>query len=64
VHLPRQPSFDHGVVSFLWALFFGAFLYFGSLAVGVAAGTAIVVAVVSACAIFLVVRIYGDPARP
>lgn len=60
MHIPRPPSFDHGVISFVWALFFGLFIFFGLKAVGVSAATAFVVAVVSAGAIFLFVRIYGE----
>ena len=60
MHPPRPPAFDHGVVSFLWALFLGLFIWVGQLAVGVAQVTALVVAVVSAFGIFLFVRIYGD----
>ena len=31
----RLPAFDHELVSALWAVFFGAFIYFGSVSVGV-----------------------------
>ena len=43
-HVPRPPSFDHGFISFLWAVGLGAFIYFGSVAVGVSSGTAFVFA--------------------
>ena len=33
MHL-RPPSIDHGVTSFLWALFFGLFIWIGGSAVG------------------------------
>ncbi len=33
MHL-RSPAFDHGVISFLWALFFGLFIWIGGSAVG------------------------------
>lgn len=56
----RPPSIDHGVVSFLWALGLGLFIWAGLLAVGASGATAFVVAVVAAGAIFLFVRIYGE----
>jgi hypothetical protein len=62
VHL-RPPSIDRGVVSFLWALFFFLFLWFGMMAVDVSKGTAFVLAAVAGGAIFLYVRIFGDPRR-
>jgi len=43
-HMPRPPSVDHGVISFLWAVGLGAYVYFGSLAVGISAGTAFIFA--------------------
>ena len=33
MHL-RPPSIDHGITSFLWALFFGLFIWIGGRAVG------------------------------
>jgi len=62
VHI-RPPSIDRGVVSFLWALFFFLFLWLGMIAVEVSKGTAFVLAAVAAGAIFLYVRIFGDPRR-
>ena len=59
MHL-RPPSIDKGVTSFLWALFFGLFLFFGSVAVGVDRGTAFILSAVAAGAIFLYIRIYGE----
>jgi hypothetical protein len=58
VHL-RQPSIDHGVRSFIWAVVFFLFLYFGAVAVGVTRGTAFLVALVLAFLIFLFVRTRG-----
>ena len=63
-HVPRPPSVDHGVISFLWALGFGVFIYFGSIAVGVSSGSAFIFAAVSAFAIFLFVRIFGEEVPP
>jgi len=58
VHL-RQPSIDHGVRSFIWAVVFFLFLYFGADAIGVTRGTAFLVALVSGFLIFLFVRTRG-----
>jgi hypothetical protein len=65
MHL-RAPSIDHGVQSFLWALVFFLFLWFGMLAVGVSGATAFVLALVLGVLIFLFIRIFGedDLARP
>jgi len=63
-HMPRPPSIDHGVISFLWAVGLGAYIYFGSLAVGVSSGTAFVFAALAAFAIFLYVRIFGEDTPP
>jgi hypothetical protein len=62
VHI-RPPSIDRGVVSFLWAVFFFLFLWLGLIAVGVSKGTAFVLAAVAGGAIFLYVRVFGDPRR-
>jgi hypothetical protein len=59
MHL-RAPSVDRGVQSFLWAVVFFLFLYFGMLAIQVAKGTAFVASLVAAFLIFLVVRTQGD----
>jgi hypothetical protein len=59
VHL-RPPSIDKGVTSFLWALGLGLFLWLGMLSVGVAGGTAFVLAAVAGFGIFFYVRIYGE----
>ena len=63
-HMPRPPSFDHGFISLLWAVGFGAFIYFGSLAVGVKSGTAFIFAALAACAIFVFVRVFGEDVPP
>jgi hypothetical protein len=63
-HVPRPPSIDHGVVSFLWGIGLGAYIYFGSLAVGVSSGTAFIFAALGAFAIYLLVRIYGEDTPP
>ena len=60
MHLPRPPSVDHGVVSFIWALVLGVLLWAFMLAIGVSKPTAFILAVLAACAIFLYVRLYGE----
>ena len=62
---PRPPSIDQGVIAPLWAVGLGAYIYFGLLAVGASGATAIVIALVSFAAIWLLVRLRGEetPAR-
>jgi hypothetical protein len=61
VHL-RMPSIDRGVSSFLWAVVFFLFLYFGMLAIAIDKGTAFVISLVTAFLLFLFVRTRGaDP---
>ena len=55
----RPPSFAHGVVSFIWALVFGLYIWLGGLAVGVSGGTAFIFGAVGGFLIFLYVRVYG-----
>jgi hypothetical protein len=59
MHL-RPPSIDHGVQSFLWAVLFFLFLWFGMLAVGVSGGTSFILALVIGALIFLFVRTFGE----
>ena len=59
MHL-RPPSFDHGVVSFLWAFGLALLIWLGSLSLGLDAGTGFIVAVIAGGAIFLYVRLYGE----
>ena len=60
MHLPKAPSVDHGIVSFIWALVLGVLFWAFMLAVGISKPTAFIVAAVATCAIFLYVRIYGE----
>jgi Flp pilus assembly protein TadB len=61
----NPPSLDHGLVSGLWAIFFGLFIFFGAVAVGVQSATAIIVAAVAAALIFVYIRLWGeDRPRP
>lgn len=59
MHL-RMPSIDRGVQSFLWAVVFFLFLYFGMVAIAVAKGTALVLSLVLSFLIFLLVRTRSD----
>jgi hypothetical protein len=59
MHL-RMPSIDRGVQSFIWAVVFFLFLYFGMLAIQVSKGTAFVLSLVLSFLIFLFVRTRSD----
>ena len=59
MHL-RMPSIDRGVQSFIWAVVFFLFLYFGMLAIAISKGTAFVLSLVLSFLIFLFVRTHGD----
>ena len=50
---------DPGVSSFLWALVFFLYLWLGMAVIGVSRGTALTLALVAACFIFLYVRTQG-----
>jgi hypothetical protein len=65
LHL-RPPSVDHGVQSFIWAVVFFLFLWFGMIAVGVSGGAAFMLALICGALIFLFVRVFGEDelARP
>ncbi len=61
-----RPAFDHGVISFLWALFFGLLIWIGGAAVGFSSVITFIVGCVAGFLIFLFVRVYGEdePRRP
>jgi hypothetical protein len=59
MHL-RAPSIDKGVSSFLWALFFFLYLFFGALAVGVSKGNAFILSALAGLGIFLYVRVFSE----
>ena len=65
MHL-RPPSIDHGITSFLWALFFGLLIWIGGAAVGFSSTITFIVGCVAGFLIFLLVRVYGEdePRRP
>ena len=62
MHL-RMPSIDRGVQSFIWAVVFFLFVYLGMVAIQIAKGTALVLALVVGFLTFLIVRTRGgdDP---
>ena len=66
MHLPRPPAFDHGVISFVGALFFGLFVWIGGSAVGFGGAVCFIVGGVVGFLTFLFVRVYGEdePRRP
>jgi hypothetical protein len=58
MHL-RAPSVDRGVQSFVWALVFFLFLFFGMVAIAIGKGTALTIALVASFLIFVFVRVRG-----
>jgi len=65
MHL-RAPAISHGIVSFLWGLFFGLFVWIGGAAVGYKSAVCFVLGCVVGFLVFLFVRVYGEdePRRP
>jgi len=59
MHL-RMPSIDKGVQSFIWAVVFFLYIFFGLKAIGIDGATSLIVALVSAFLIFLFVRTRGE----
>ncbi len=59
MHL-RMPSIDKGVQSFVWALVFFLYIFFGMKAIGIDGATSLIVGLVSGFLIFLFVRTRGD----
>ena len=59
-HLPRPPAISHGVISFLWGLGLGLFIWGGLAAVGISPATSFILGAVGAAAIFLFVRVFGE----
>ena len=59
VHL-RTPSTAKGAQSFVWAVVFFLFLFFGMKAIGVDGATSLVLSLVAAFVIFVLVRTRGD----
>jgi hypothetical protein len=61
----RPPSISHGVISFIWALVFGLYVWLGGLAVGVSGGTAFIFGGVIGFLVYVFVMVYGadEPTR-
>jgi hypothetical protein len=55
----RPPSISHGVISFIWALVFGLYVWLGGLAVGVSGGTAFIFGGVVGFLVYILVMVYG-----
>ncbi len=56
----RPPSIDHGIISALWGIGLGLYLFLGMLAVGVETATALIVSALAGAAIFFFVRLRGE----
>ena len=65
MHL-RPPAFDHGVTSFVWALFFGLFVWIGGASVGYGSAVSFITGCVVGFLVFVFIRVYGEdePRRP
>jgi purine-cytosine permease-like protein len=59
MHL-RMPSIDKGVQSFIWAVVFFLYIFFGMKAIGIDGATSLIVGLVAGFLIFLFVRTRGD----
>jgi hypothetical protein len=61
----RPPSISHGVISFIWALVFGVYVWLGGVAVGVSGGTAFIFGAVIGFLVYILVMVYGttEPRR-
>lgn len=59
MHL-RAPAIDHGVISFIWALFFGLLIWLGGSMIGYNGAVTFMLGSVAAFLIFLFVRVYGE----
>lgn len=59
MHL-RTPSTAKGVQSFIWAVVFFLFLFFGMKSIGIDGATALALSLVAGFVIFLLVRTRGD----
>ena len=61
----RMPAISHGVVSFVWALVFGVYIWLGAVAIGVTGATAFILGAVIGFLVYIVVLVYGaaEPRR-
>ena len=60
-----MPAISHGVVSFVWALVFGVYIWLGAVAIGVTGATAFILGAVIGFLVYIVVLVYGadEPRR-
>jgi hypothetical protein len=63
MHL-RAPAFDHGVISLLWAIFFGLLIWIGGAALGFNSAFTFILGCVAGFLIFLFVRANGEDDPP
>lgn len=65
MHL-RPPAFDHGVISFIWAVFFGLLIWLGGSMIGYGSAMTFILGCVVGFLVFVFVRVYGEdePRRP
>jgi hypothetical protein len=65
MHL-RPPTFDHGVISFIWAVFFGLLIWLGGSMIGYGSAMTFIIGCVVGFLVFVFVRVYGEeePRRP
>ena len=56
----HPPSIDPGVMAFVWSVLLAAYVYFGLLAVGASGAFAVVIALLSFAAIWLLIRLRGE----
>jgi len=57
---PQLPSIDHGVISLVWAVLLGGYVWIGLLAIGIKGAVAFIFGLLTAFAVFLLVRILGE----
>ena len=56
----RPPSIDHGVISFVWAVVLGGYVWLGLLAIGVSHANAFIFGLLTGFVVFFLVRIRGE----
>ena len=59
MHL-RPPAISHGVISFIWALVFFLYIWWGGVAVGVHGATAFIFGAVTCFLVYLLVVAFGS----
>jgi hypothetical protein len=59
VHL-RPPAIDHGIISFIWGLFFGLLIWLGGGMIGYSSAITFVLGAVVGFLAFIFVRVYGE----